>query len=118
MLELTLKRAADGWDLTLRGADVDHHVACGYGVWRAGETAFPNPGPTPFQVRSPEPAPTRTSGAWTGPDTFAFRLYFLETPHALTFTCRFSETGLRLERRWNVHFGELELPALTGVPLS
>ena len=118
LLELTLNRDGDGWNLTLRGADGEHHVGCGYGNWQAGETAFPNPGPTPFRLNSPEPVPTRTSGAWTGPDTFAFRLYFLETPHALTFTCRFSETGLRLERRWNVHFGELELPALTGVPLS
>ena len=117
-LLLTLNREGEGWDLTLQGAGGDHHVACGYGVWGAGETAFPNPGPAPFQSKSPEPVPTRTSGAWTGPDTFTFKLYFLETPHVLTFTCRFDETGLRLERRWNVQFGEPELPLLTGVPLG
>ena len=117
-LLLTLNREGEGWDITLRGADGEHHVGCGYGVWGAGETAFPNPGPTPFQVRSPEPAPTRTSGAWTGPDTFAFKLYFSETPHALTFTCRFGETSLQLERRWNVQFGPLSLPTLTGTPLT
>lgn len=81
-------------------------------------TAFPNPGPAPFQASSPEPAPTQTSGAWTAAGTFMVKLYFLETPHALTFTCRFDETGLRLERRWNVQFGALELPTLTGVALT
>ncbi len=118
LLALTLNRTESGWNLTLRGADGDHQVGCGYGAWQGGETAFPNPGPTPFQVRSPEPVPTWTSGAWTGPDIFTFKLYFSETPHALTFTCRFGEAGLRLERRWNVQFGELELPVLTGTPLS
>ena len=118
LLELILNREGDGWKITLQGSDGEHHVGCGYGVWGAGETAFPNPGPTPFQRSSPEPAPARTSGAWTGPDTFAFKLYFSETPHALTFTCRFSEMGLRLERRWNVQFGEPELPVLTGISLD
>lgn len=118
LLELTLNQGDDGWKLTLRGADGDHYIGCGYGAWQEDVTAFPNPGPVPFQVSSPEPVPTQTSGAWTAAGTFTFKLYFIETPHALTFTCRFGGAGLQLERRWNVHFGALELPTLTGVPLT
>lgn len=112
LLELTLDRDSEGWRLTFWDSRGEHPVGCGYGVWEAGETAFL--GAASFRLGGPDPVPVGASGAWTAADTFTLKLMFLETPHALSFTCRFGASGVTVERRWNVQFGETGLPTLTG----
>ncbi len=61
----------DGWTLTLIEDDQPLRLSLGQSGWTVAE----------------EPVPTAVSGGWTGPDTLAVDIVFLETPHHLDVTC-------------------------------
>ncbi|MCA9836480.1 MAG: serine hydrolase [Trueperaceae bacterium] len=54
------------------------------------------------------------SGAWTKDEVFQLCLRFIETPHSLTMSFHFEGTKAKIERRWNVSFGPLELSTLSA----
>ena len=90
-------------------------IVCGYGQWRRGESAL-----SPLDARHPlaeqpaEPWKIGASGAWTDGATYTAKLWFYETPFALTLTCRFAGDGLVVEQRANAGFGPLARPRLEG----
>ena len=90
------------WQVTFSGGNATHEISGGYGQWTSGATTF---------FRS-ESDPVMVSGAWCAPDTFTMVVRYIETPHCLTLDAHFDGDALRLNSRWNVSFGPLELPPL------
>lgn len=88
----------------------EHQVICGYNQWLTGTTTFY----TPVNAFHAQPATIEASGAWTEPNTFTAKIIYIETPHCLTINFHFDKNDLTIKRRWNVSFGPLELPLLTG----
>jgi len=91
--------------LTMAGPWGDEAIVCGLGEWRKGETIFDDRWGS---------QPAAVSGGWIDPATFAFRIYFYETPFCITYTCRFEGDSLTVEPVVNVSFGPTEWPHLTG----
>ncbi|MEZ4658000.1 MAG: serine hydrolase [Caldilineaceae bacterium] len=90
------------WQMQLTNSAATSATAGGYGQWTSGTLSF-------FGAESD---PVMVSGAWSAPDIFTVAVRFIETPHALTLDAHFGADALRLNARWNVSFGPLELPPL------
>jgi hypothetical protein len=90
--------------LVIADAEKEHQIRCAYNQWLRGTTKF-------YDQPS---AKVEASGAWSDSNTFTLTIFSIETPHSLTMTFRFDGEALTLKRRWNVSFGPLELPVLTG----
>lgn len=93
-----LARDADGWTLTLTGAEdrPDHPDRLDLRLPEEGWTV------------AEEPAPTAVSGGWTDAGTLAVDVVFLETPHRLALTCSLADRTLTA--RWRtrpLHGGRL-----------
>jgi CubicO group peptidase (beta-lactamase class C family) len=88
----------------------EHQIICAYNQWLSGTTTFY----TPVNNFHTRPAKIEASGAWTDPNTFTVEIIYSESPHCLTVSCHFDGNNLTLKRHWNVSFGPLELPVLTG----
>ena len=101
---LSLTFAADGCDLVIVDRFGEHRIACGYGVWRTGETA----------LDSGKMLPVAASGAWTGADTFTVHLLFYTTPFTPRITCRFEGDRLHYQFVANAAFIRRARPQLTG----
>ncbi|GGX88191.1 hypothetical protein GCM10010358_47830 [Streptomyces minutiscleroticus] len=65
-----------GWGVALDDKDVRLGLRLGGAKWTTDEG-----------TAGPDAPPTAVSGGWTGPDTLAFDVVFLETPHRLALTC-------------------------------
>lgn len=89
---------------TIEGPWGEEKIVCGVGEWRKGESIFAERGRQPAAV----------SGGWTEPDTFAFRVYFYESPFCVNYTCRFAGDTLIVDSALNVAFGPTGLPQLVG----
>jgi CubicO group peptidase (beta-lactamase class C family) len=90
--------------LVIKDTKKEHHVQCGYQQWLSGKTTFYG-----------EPTSNiDASGAWTDPSKFTLKIIYIETPHCLTLSFTFDQETLTVKQRWNVSFGPLELPVLTG----
>lgn len=95
----------DGQNIcTIEGPQGAEQLVCGYGEWRKGAACF----------EYSEPQPVALSGGWTDPSTYAFRVYFYDSPFSVTYTCRFDGDSLTVDPALNVSFGPTELPRLTG----
>ncbi|MFJ2605610.1 serine hydrolase domain-containing protein [Streptomyces sp. NPDC087425] len=92
LTSLAVTSDADGWALTL--AEGEHRV----------ELRMPGAG---WQVTEGK-VPAAVSGGWTGPDTLAVAVSFLETPHRLEVTCSLPERTFTA--RWHT-------APLSGAPL-
>lgn len=90
--------------LVLADTKTEHQIKCAYNQWLSGVAKF-------YDQPS---AKVEASGAWTDSTTFILKIFSIETPHSLTMTFHFDGETLTLKRRWNVSFGPLELPVLTG----
>jgi CubicO group peptidase (beta-lactamase class C family) len=82
-------------------------LRCGYGEWFDGTSWLDGEGPKPASC----------AGAWTGPDTFAFKLIHLEEPKSVSVACVFSPEGLRLEIGLDVNMGPTSFPPIEGRPV-
>jgi CubicO group peptidase (beta-lactamase class C family) len=82
----------------------EHHITCAYHQWLSGTTS----------LYSQPSSKVEVSGGWLNAKTFSMKIIFIETPHCLTMTFEFEGDKLTVKRRWNVSFGELELPVLVG----
>ncbi len=102
--EMKLETTPEGWSLELKNADGTYILACGYDTWLSVSSS-------PFGAY---PGPLRVSAAWTAAHTFTVKIIYLETPHTLILDWHFGGEEVRLEPRWNVQFGALERPPLTG----
>lgn len=100
---LQLKRSADTWSLLLEG-EKTHEIVFGHEEWLAGTTTF-------FTL---EQARTAACGAWLDAHTLKVQVRYIETPHCLNLTLHFTENALQLDMRWNVRFGDLNLPPMKG----
>jgi hypothetical protein len=90
--------------LVIKDTQKEHQLDCAYNQWLSGTTTFYS-----------EPASkVGVSGAWTDEKTFTLKIIFIETPHCLTASFHFDGERLSLNRKWNVSFGPLDLPQLTG----
>ncbi|NUP45495.1 MAG: serine hydrolase, partial [Streptomyces sp.] len=78
-----VRRSADGWALRLTEDGHELGLRIGEGDWTVTD----------------EPLPSAVSGGWTGADTLAVDVVFLETPHRLTVTC--SLPGRTFTARWH-----------------
>ncbi len=101
---LRLETTSAGWALELHQGQKSFVLDCGYESWLPASPGF-------LDIY---PGPVRTSAAWTADDSLTLKLLYLETPHTLTLNLKFVGDSVRLKPRWNVQFGALELPPLTG----
>ncbi|MBN1933058.1 MAG: serine hydrolase [Anaerolineae bacterium] len=100
----TLAFDFDANRVTIRDGRGEHMVACGYGEWIKGTTAFD----------STTSRPVAASGAWTDEHTYVIKLCFHETPFCPTLICRFDADRLTFEFKANVAFGPVERPPVKG----
>jgi CubicO group peptidase (beta-lactamase class C family) len=109
---LALETDGDRVTLAVRFGGVDSRVPCGRGEWSNSRLVYP-----PFAGArygaGPE-QPVAASGAWTADDTYTAKIWFTETPFALTLALRFSGDELAYEGAYNVAFGATRLPPLVG----
>jgi len=103
---LSLNFAADRCDLVIVDHLGEHRIACGYGVWRKGETA----------LDSGRMRPVAASGAWTDAETFTIQLLFYTTPFTPHITCRFDGERLHYQFVANAAFDRRSRPRLVGRP--
>ncbi|MFI8891529.1 serine hydrolase domain-containing protein [Streptomyces paradoxus] len=96
-----LARDADGWTLTLTGAEDRPDRPDRLALRLAGEG---------WTVAG-EPVPTAVSGGWTDAGTLAVEVVFLETPHRLALTCSLAEGTLTAHWRTEPLHGD----RLTGL---
>ena len=96
-----------GWTLTLTEpqGDLVVRLGAGEGTGDGGWTVTERP---------EAPVPVAVSGGWTGPDTFAVDLLFLETPHRLSLTCSLGKRSL--DGRWHTAALRAESLRSHGVP--
>lgn len=87
-----------------------HEVVCGYNTWQSGTTTLP----AEVNLFHSHPNKVEASGAWTDANIFTVKIIYIETPHCLTVTFHFDGSKLTLKRKWNVSFGPLNSPILTG----
>ncbi|MEV6927315.1 serine hydrolase domain-containing protein [Dactylosporangium sp. NPDC051485] len=73
---VTVTAQGDGWRVTLAEPSSRLDLTLGGGGWTTIEADAAS--------RTP---PCAVSGGWTGPETLAFDVVFLETPHRLAVTC-------------------------------
>ncbi len=91
-----------------------HIVAYTHGAWHASQTGF---GPTLIDrglARAREPI--AASAAWSE-GTLTVKIWYVETPYALTLTCQWNgddERQLTLSGEWNVAFGDRVLKPLAA----
>lgn len=88
----------------IEGPRGEEKIVCGQNEWRKGESLFNEQGRQPAAV----------SGGWIEPDTFAFRVYFYESPFCVNYTCHFAGADLTVDSALNVSFGPTQLPRLVG----
>lgn len=115
--ELRFDFAADETLITIRSNQDEQRIACGYGQWQRGVTHLaPLDSRTPFVAPRPssEPWKIAASGAWTDETTYTAKLWWYETPFALTFTCRFEDDGVTVKQQANVGFGPLQGASARG----
>lgn len=111
---------ASGVTITVERPEGEQRIACGDGEWLRSEAAFP-PLDGSMRLGRPEDfAPWRiaASGGWTDEATFTAKLWWTDTPFALTLSCRFQGDSLTVKQRGNVGFTATEGPTLTGYSLS
>lgn len=53
-----------------------------------------------------------STGAWTGPDRFTFRVAYVDGPFVRTYACRFAGDAVTITVRDNVSFGPTGYPAI------
>ncbi|HVQ31850.1 MAG TPA: serine hydrolase [Vicinamibacteria bacterium] len=95
---------ADAVTLVARFAGAEQRIACGRGAWRKGRLAF---GALPEQ-------PVAASGAWSAEGIYTAKVWFYETPFAVTLSLRFSGNDLVVDSEYNVAFGPTKQPQLVG----
>ena len=95
-------------DITLKIAEKQETIACGYGTWQRSQTTLFN------QMLFYDHALIATSGAWTTSETFTiiFRLY--ETPFYYTMTCDFADDEMLIEVTVNVSLESMKPIGLTA----
>ncbi|MFT4638996.1 MAG: CubicO group peptidase (beta-lactamase class C family) [Verrucomicrobiales bacterium] len=110
---LHLKSEEDSTLLTAVANGEESHVAFGHQKWDEGKTAF---GPSLKSRGLNNPTePIGASGAWTEDGTFTGKIWYTETPYALTLTLRFGENdSLIVDPVWNVGFGPKKGESLKG----
>ena len=101
---VALAFAREGCLLTITDRFGEHHIGCGYGAWRTGESA----------LDSGTMRPVAASGAWSTADTFTIKLAYYTTPFCPVLTCRFDGDRLHFQVVLNVAFGRRTRPRLTG----
>lgn len=101
---LSVRFDGDNCILSVEDSHGEHELVCGRGTWKQGETTLGWD-----HVRR-----MAGSSGWQDDSTFAVCVYYYDTPHAITFTCRFDGDDIALDRRINVSFGPTELPTQTG----
>lgn len=95
-------------DITLKTADNQETIVCGYGTWQRSQTTLFN------QLLLLDHALVATSGAWTNQDTFTiiFRLY--ETPFYYTMVCYFADDEMLIEIHVNVSLESMKPLVMTA----
>jgi CubicO group peptidase (beta-lactamase class C family) len=96
--------AHGGVTLVVRIAGADERIACGRNAWTKGSSRL-------SPARSQRVA---ASGAWTAADTYTAKLWFYETPFAVTLALRFQGDQLLLDQSVNVSFGPKVWPQIAG----
>jgi CubicO group peptidase (beta-lactamase class C family) len=107
----SLEFGKDGCTLAVTDRLGEHRIACGYGAWVTGTTAY---GSQPMHGGAPKPQAVAASGAWTADDTFTIRACLCETPFIPALSFRFAGRRLFYSMEANVSFGPTQLPKLIG----
>jgi len=102
--------------ITIRNDQGEQHIACGYERWLIGAASL---GPIDNSshyaaLRNPGPWKVGASGAWTDESTYSAKLWWYETPHAWTLTCRFERDRLTVQQQTNFTMGPSEAVLLQG----
>jgi CubicO group peptidase (beta-lactamase class C family) len=94
----------------------ERHIHSGYDRWLYSSLMFP---PLDVSMRYGGYDPAKLwkiagSGAWTDEFTYTAKLWWVETPFAVTLTCHFAQNRLTITQRCNVGFGPLDGETLMG----
>jgi hypothetical protein len=104
---------AEGAELMFAVKGQEHAVKSVYGKWMNGRTSLGKA----LNSRATDPGDDRVavSGAWTAENTYTTKLWFNETPYALTLQMKFSEDGhVMVQGQYNVAFGGKKVMELKG----
>jgi hypothetical protein len=108
-VELASADAGKSVILTLRVADQDVAIPCGYREWKKGRAPFV----AGKLARFPD-EPTAGTFAWSGDDTCALKLCAFETPYHRMLTLKFDGDRVVLDSELNVAFGPTKQAQLIG----
>lgn len=93
----------------------DVQIACGYGHWAYSTVMLL---PLDYRMRGygdfPSDWKVAASGAWTDDNTYTAKVWWIETPFAVTLTCRFDGDTVSIAQRGNVGFAGLQGATFTG----
>jgi CubicO group peptidase (beta-lactamase class C family) len=103
-VQLQSSSSLPGATLTLRLSGNEHRLMCGQGAWQKGQL--------PFGLASSEPVVA--SGTWVTDDTYAAKVFAIETPHCLNLKLRFAGDELFYDAETNVAFGPTKQPQRVG----
>jgi len=102
---------ADTPTLVLQDSAGEHTIPFGFGEWVRARTRFNQHVNELFDT--PEQG-IAASGGWTSDDVFVAKLCFNETPYTITATFTFTDDGVSVDMLYNIRWGSLGLPRLTG----
>jgi CubicO group peptidase (beta-lactamase class C family) len=97
--------------ITFVDADGSHVIACGFGSWVQGTTAFQKRISNVFEN---DRQPIAASCAWTDDHTFVAKLCFNQTPYTISSRFSFEPSRLFIDLEHNLRWGETKRPRLVG----
>ncbi len=102
---------------SMRDAQTDYPISCGFGKWQRGETALPGTPPRLVSGGAPKkgtPAKVAASAAWKNDTTFEITLRYYETPHHDMVTCRFDNNKAQIAFLSSIASPKDKRPVLQG----
>jgi hypothetical protein len=98
--------------IALSDGDGDHAIACGFGSWVSGRTAFKK---SISALLDRGQQGVAASCGWIEEGVLAVRLYFTETPYSLELRLAFRKRRVDLDVEHHIRWGDEREKRVTGV---
>jgi CubicO group peptidase (beta-lactamase class C family) len=107
--------SSEGTQIAFTDADGRHVIACGQGAWTRGRTHFRK---RITNIWDASEQGIAAAGAWKDTDTYVAKLWFDETPFAITAAFHFEGGELQLDMEHNVPWGAPKNPRVVGTAVG